>query len=111
MNTEAYTELTRLERALFEAASQIHEMNKCLESLYDIIGEPKTTKEMREVLALRDAIDSSRARTWLVDSFTEKDVTYTVTRDEHGLYTCSCPDNKYRGSRCKHITWAKDFLV
>jgi hypothetical protein len=43
---------------------------------------------------------------WTVPSFTDGNVEYTVKQLLNGTWSCTCPQHRYRGGECKHITKA-----
>jgi hypothetical protein len=41
----------------------------------------------------------------------ENDEHYTLIRTIRGYWVCTCPDRKYRGPVCKHITDVHIYLI
>jgi len=48
---------------------------------------------------------------WTVPSESVPGKTYTVTRDDRGRFSCTCPDYRFRRRECKHIKLVKKLLL
>jgi uncharacterized Zn finger protein len=44
---------------------------------------------------------------WFIRSRSILNTFYTVTRDNAGAFSCTCPDFQFRGHVCKHINKVK----
>ena len=49
-------------------------------------------------------------RSWRVPSETKPGVEYTVTLNDDGTWSCTCPHYTYRRTECKHILKVREEL-
>jgi len=52
-------------------------------------------------------IETKPAQNWTIKSSSNPAKSYSVSRDENGSWSCTCPHWTYRKSECKHIKQCK----
>ncbi len=97
---------TQFESFALKIVPEMHGIEDTEEFFKSLETEKSNPVQSTQLIQSKDA-ESKPAQHWTIKSSSDPTKSYTVTQNEDGSWSCTCPHWSYRKTECKHIKQCK----